>query len=154
MNNMLVQMEQLSSGYMVLMYLIVLAISATVIMNTLIMSVFERTREIGILTAIGMKGRQILTLFLTEASLLALGGIAMGLIVSIAVIEYLTKFGIYIGNFGTTSALVLGNTIYPYLTMADVTSLTIMTLVITILAGIYPAILAARMEPVDALRGK
>jgi ABC-type lipoprotein release transport system permease subunit len=154
MNSLLIATEQYTSGYMVLMYLIVLAISATVIMNTLIMSVYERTREIGILSAIGMKGRRILTLFLTEAILLALGGIALGLIVGVALIAYFTKFGIYIGNVGTTSELMLGNFIFPYLTIQDVTSLTIMTLVITILAGIYPAILAARMEPVDALRGK
>ncbi len=52
---------------MILIYLIVLAITATVIVNTLIMAVFERTREIGILTAIGMKGRRIMAMFFAES---------------------------------------------------------------------------------------
>ncbi len=67
MNELLVQTEQLATSYMVLFYLIVLGITATVIVNTLIMSVFERTREIGILSAIGMKGRRIMAMFLAES---------------------------------------------------------------------------------------
>ena len=58
LNALLVQFEQFANAYMSIFYLIVLAITATVIVNTLIMSVFERTREIGILSAIGMKGRR------------------------------------------------------------------------------------------------
>src|SRR3990170_1852994 len=75
MNELIVQYEDLANSYMVFFYLIVLGISATVIINTLIMSVFERTREIGILAAIGMKGRRIMALFLAESTLLAIGGI-------------------------------------------------------------------------------
>jgi ABC-type lipoprotein release transport system permease subunit len=48
----------------------------------------------------------------------------------------------------------MGDTIYAYLTMQDVTSLTIVTYVITLTASLYPATLAARMEPVEALHGK
>ena len=65
---------------MSIIYLIVLAITATVIINTLIMSVYERTREIGILAAIGMKGSRIMAMFFAESSLLAVGGIVMGLV--------------------------------------------------------------------------
>ncbi len=75
MNELLVQTEELAGGYMIMIYLIVLAITATVIVNTLIMAVFERTREIGILAAIGMKGRRIMAMFFAESSLLAVGGI-------------------------------------------------------------------------------
>ena len=60
MNQLIIQNEEMASSYMVIFYLIVLGITATVIVNTLIMAVFERTREIGILAAIGMKGRRIM----------------------------------------------------------------------------------------------
>jgi len=150
MNEIIIQTEELANSYMSIFYLIVLAITATVIVNTLIMSVFERTREIGILTAIGMKGRRIMAMFLAESTLLAVGGILMGLVLGFLVVAYFTKYGFYIGNMGVT--MLFGNTIYAELTLEDTVRLTILTFVITLLAGFYPAMLAARMEPVEALR--
>jgi len=65
-NELIVQTEEFANAYMVALYLIVLGITATVVTNTLVMAVFERTREIGILAAIGMKGRRIMAQFLVE----------------------------------------------------------------------------------------
>jgi ABC-type lipoprotein release transport system permease subunit len=152
MNTLLTQTEQLSSGYMMLLYLIVLAITATVIVNTLIMSVFERTREIGILSAMGMKSSRIMAMFFIESAILAVGGIAMGLVLGGLLAAYSTYVGFYFGNLGV-SGILLGERIYGYLTLQDTVSLTITAFVVTLLAGLYPAILAARMEPVDALHG-
>ncbi len=151
MNEVILQTEDLANSYMVFVYLIVLAITATVIVNTLIMAVFERTREIGILSAIGMKSRSIMAMFLAESSLLAVGGIIMGLILGLLAVGYFSKYGFFIGNMGLT--LLFGNNIYPQLTLADTIKLTIIAFIITLLAGIYPAVLASRMEPVQALRG-
>lgn len=152
MNALIIQYEEFANAYMVILYLIVLAITATVIVNTLVMAVFERTREIGILSAIGMKGRRIMAMFLAESTLLAVGGIIMGLILGNLVVAYFTKNGFYIGNMGITG-LLIGNTIYTELTLEDTINLTVIALVITLLAGLYPALLAARMEPVEALHG-
>jgi ABC-type lipoprotein release transport system permease subunit len=152
MNEVLVQFEQMANSYMVLFYLIVLGITATVIINTFIMAVFERTREIGILAAIGMKGRRIMGMFFAESCLLAIGGIAMGLMLGGLLAAITTKYGFPIGKLGITGIL-LGERIYAYLTLKDTVTLTIMAFIVTLLAALYPALLAARMEPVEALRG-
>ena len=152
MNELILQTEKMANSYMGILYMIVLGITATVITNTLIMAVFERTREIGILSAIGMKGRRILAMFLAESSLLAVGGIAMGLVLGLLAVYFFSSHGFYIGNMGMTG-LLIGNTIYTDLTLKDTINLSITAFVVTILAGIYPALIAARMEPVEALRG-
>ena len=152
MNTLLVQIEQFSGVYMDFLYLIILAITATVIVNTLIMSVFERTREIGILAAIGMKSSSIMGLFFAESGLLGVGGIVMGSVMGGILVYLATKYGFYIGNIGATG-IMLGERIYAYLVPSDAISLIIVAFIVTLLAALYPAILAARMEPVDALRG-
>ena len=153
LNTLLVQSEQMADAYMVLLYLVVLAITATVVVNTLIMAVFERTREIGVLAAIGMRRRRILALFLAESGLLALGGIGMGLVLGGLLVAYATHIGFYIGNMGITGILI-GERIYAYLTVEDTVVLSLLALIVTLLASLYPAMLAARLEPVAALRSE
>ncbi|MDO8971175.1 MAG: ABC transporter permease, partial [Saprospiraceae bacterium] len=97
MNEIVAQTEELANTYIYVLYLIVLAITATVIVNTFIMAVFERTREIGILAAIGMKDRRIMAMFFAESSLLAVGGILMGLILGGLLVFYATNYGFFIG---------------------------------------------------------
>lgn len=155
LNKLLLQTEELSTSYMAYFYLIVLAIAATVIINTQMMSVYERTREIGILSAIGMRGRKLLAIFLTETGLLAVGGIVLGLIVGGAFIAYFTRFGfpLDISSFGVTGIL-FSDKIYTQLTVKDAVQLTLMSFIVTVLAGLYPAVMASRMEPVAALRAE
>jgi len=152
MNQLLYTTDQFSRAYMFLLYLIVLAITATVIINTLIMSVFERTREIGILASMGMKASHIMTLVFTESGILAVGGILMGLALGGLMVWYASTVGFAIGDMGV-SGMLFGDRIYGYLTLADTVTLSATAFVMTLLAGVYPAILAARMEPVTALRG-
>jgi len=156
MNELIIQTEDLSKGYMTLFYLIVLGITATVIVNTLVMSVFERTREIGILAAIGMKGRRIMAMFLAESTLLAIGGILLGLALGYLASSYFAHYGFYIGDiYGSSGTdFLINDTIYTKLTASDATSLTVLAFIVTLAAGLFPAILAARMEPVDALRAE
>lgn len=153
MNEFMIQYEDLANSYISILYLIVLAITATVIVNTLIMSVFERTREIGILSAIGMKGRRIMAMFLAETTLLAVGGILMGLVLGVLVVYFFSKNGFYIGNMGLTGFLI-SDTVYTKWDVNDSINLTLMAFIITLLAGLYPAFLASHMEPVEALRAE
>jgi ABC-type lipoprotein release transport system permease subunit len=148
-----VEWEAMAQSYIGIFYMIILAITASVIINTLIMSVYERTREIGVLSAIGMRGNRILTLFLAESSMLAVGGVIIGLIVGVLSTLYFNVNGFYIGNMGL-SGIVITDTIYAKLTMDNIINLTILTFVVTLLAGLYPAVMASRMQPVEALRAE
>jgi ABC-type lipoprotein release transport system permease subunit len=152
-NELIIQTEQFAGAYMVVLYLIVLGITATVIVNTLVMAVFERTREIGIFAAIGMKGGRIMAMFFAESGFLAVGGILMGLVLGGVLVYYATVYGFYIGNMGITGILI-HDTIHAYLTVSDTITLSITAFVVSLLAALYPALLAARLEPVEALRAE
>ncbi|RMD76926.1 ABC transporter permease [Candidatus Dojkabacteria bacterium] len=119
------------------------------IVNTMLMSVFERTREIGVLKAVGARNKDILLLFVTEAGLIgAFGGLA-AILVSLIVMSA--------GNS------IFAENIVPRLGISEVKSLFVnepslflytflASLIVGIFAGLYPAIRASRLNPVDALR--
>jgi len=151
LNSLLVLVNDFSNAYLTVINLIILGITVTVIVNTLLMSVFERMREIGILSAIGMKGRQIIALFLAEASLLAMGGITFGALAGWALSAYFGKVGIYFGDLGISGEMLLEDRIYTSLTLESAINLIITAFVITLIASLYPARMASRMEPVEAL---
>ncbi len=150
MNNFLLSFEPFANAMFYLLYLIVLGITATVIVNTLVMAVFERTREIGILAAIGMKSWRIMSMFFAESALLAVGGLLIGWILGAGLVYYVVKIGFTIGNVGLTG-VILRDTIYGQFNLSDGIQLSIVALIVTLLAALYPALLAARMEPVEAL---
>lgn len=151
LNSLLVLVNDFSNAYLTVINLIILGVTVTVIVNTLLMSVFERTREIGILSAVGMKGRQIIALFLAEASLLALGGVTVGSLAGWALSAYFGRVGIYFGDLGLSADMLLEDRIYTYLTLESAVNLIITAFVITLIASLYPARMASRMEPVEAL---
>lgn len=153
MNELLVLINDFSNTYLTILNLIILGVTVTVIVNTMLMAIFERTREIGILAALGMKGRQIVLLFLAEAALLALGGVAAGLLAGWALSAYFGSVGIYFGDIGV-SGMMMGDRMYPYLMLEDVIRLTLMAFLVTLLASYYPAQIGSRMEPVEALRAE
>ncbi len=153
LNPLILDWETTANSYISILYLIVLAITASVIINTLIMSVYERTREIGILSAIGMRGGRIMFLFLVESAFLAAGGVVMGMILGVFGTFLFNIKGFYIGNMGLTGFLVT-DTIFAKLTMGNLVNLSIVTFIFTILAGLYPAVMASRLQPVEALRAE
>ena len=92
-----------------------------------------------------------MVLFLLEAAVLAIGGIAFGLLIGgVLPVAYFGQVGIYFGDLGV-SGMLLGDRIYAFITIQDTINLTITAFVITLLASLYPARMAARMEPVEAL---
>lgn len=154
LNQLILQAVETSMGIAYLMYLVVLAVVAVVIANTLLMAVFERTREMGILAALGMKGRQIMMMFLMEAGMLGLAGVGLGLLLGSLGVLYLATEGWHIGEMATVASagMAYGETVYGRFAPQAMGALSVAAMAIILLASLYPAWFAARMEPIDALR--
>jgi ABC-type lipoprotein release transport system permease subunit len=154
LNQLMLQTMESSMALLYLFYLIVLAIVAVVVANTLLMSVFERTREMGILAALGLKGRQIMTMFLMESALLGIFGVFLGVILGSLGTYYLATEGIHIGDMASqvSADLAYGETMYASFQWSATFVLSVVCWLITMLASLYPAWFATRKEPIDALR--
>ena len=154
MNALVLNAIEQGNTFYILIYGIVILIVAVLVANTLLMSVFERTRELGILAALGLKGGQIVSMVLLEAGTLALMGILGGLVLGLLVVWYLSIHGLYIGD--DVASMVQGfaypSTFYAKIAPMDFFALSLAMLGIVLLAALYPAGFAARLEPVEALK--
>jgi len=155
LNKFFVETMASAMSFYAIMDFIVILIVAVIIVNTLLMSVFERFREMGILAALGMKGGQIRLMFLLEAATLGLLGIAVGILIGAAGVAYLATTGIPIGDKMAAVAgsnFALSATMYGRFDVNSFINLSLATLFVVVLASLYPAWYAARLEPVEALR--
>lgn len=154
MNTLILNAIEQANYFYIIIYGIVILIVAVLIANTLLMSVFERTREMGILAALGLKGYQIVAMILLEAGTLALMGVIGGLILGVLAVWYLSFNGLYIGD--DIASMVQGfaypSTFYAKIVPVDFLVLSLAMLGIVLLAALYPALFAARLEPVEALK--
>ena len=128
---------------------IFLVIAIIGVINTMLMAVMERTREIGTMMAVGMRRGRITELFLWEAAALAVLGTTSGLLISMTII-------LTIASRGGVPANAPGSAAVYHIVPAVPLDLLIPTILAaglgTILAGVYPSWRAARLSPVDALR--
>ncbi len=135
------------------MGLVVVLIASIGILNLMMMAVFERTREMGVLAALGMKGRQIMGLFLLEGTLIGVVGAVIGCLLGILLLGLVGQVGIdlsFASGMGEVGAL-MGDRLYPSVTPAGVISRGVAVALIAMLASLYPAWQAARKEPAEAL---
>jgi len=153
LNSLLLQSWEAGVVYYYALYGIVFLVVASLIVNTLLMSVFARAREIGILASLGMKRVQILLLFLVEGILLGVLGIAVGWVLGLGAVSYLTFVGIPIPaeTVSLIEGFAFGTTMYGGFAPDQFALLSLMLLAIVALVSLYPAWYAARMEPVEAL---
>lgn len=140
-------------GVMNIFSIVMLVIIGIGILNLLLMAVYERTREIGLLGALGMKSGQITLLFLLEGILMGLVGMAFGVVFGLLINLLLGQVGLDYTKFSSLTsymALISGK-IYPSLGIEKLGQHVLTVIVITTLASYYPAREAAHHEPAQAL---
>lgn len=135
-----------------IMYVILIVVVAFSILNTFLMAIFERTREFGVLIAIGMTpGRLMRSLFL-ESMTITLIGIILGIISGSLITWYYQVHGIMIsGASELLSQYGLPERMYPQLSVLSLSVGTGIVLIITILTAIYPILKVRRLKPVEAM---
>jgi len=132
---------------------IVIAIASLGIVNTMLMSVFERVREIGTMMALGVTRREILLLFLAESMLLGAAGGALGGLIGGGLVKYFSIVGISPpSSISALTSLPIGTTFYADFSWKWILVFFALAQVVAILAALYPASIASRQEPVEALR--
>ena len=128
------------------------------IMNIMIVSLMERTREIGILKALGMKSRTVLLIFLSEAIIIGLLGAAIGIALGLGLADVVARFGFLViggqgmANQANQATRAGGLTITPVLTPAVFLGAFAFGLIVSVIFGLYPAWRASKLKPVEALR--
>ncbi|MGZ6315705.1 MAG: ABC transporter permease [Anaerolineales bacterium] len=132
---------------------IILVIAGIGILNMLLMAVYERTREIGLLGAIGLKPRQIASLFILEGAMLGVIGVGVGILFGFALNGSLGRVGMDMSAYSNMTeymALISGR-VYPTLGLSNLFARSITVLVISTLAALIPAREASHREPAEAL---
>jgi ABC-type lipoprotein release transport system permease subunit len=141
------------NGVMNIFGVIILLIAGIGILNLLLMAVYERTREIGLLGAMGLKPRQISLLFVLEGIMMGLVGVAAGIAFGLLINGLLRQVGLDFSYMSTATeymALISGR-VYPSWGLEKLLSRALTVAIISALAALIPASEAARREPATAL---
>jgi len=138
-----------------LQFLVGLVIAAG-IMNTLLMSVFERQREFGVMLAIGMEPRQIVKLVLAESLLIGVAGLVLGTILTVPWYAYMSSVGIdfsrLVGENYSAGGVLVDPVLKFRLYFESGLIIGVVLFGLTLSAGLYPAYRAGRLPPVESLK--
>lgn len=149
------RMLEVSRSSSVIMIFIIFFVATLGVVNTMLMAVFERTRELGVLKAIGMSGGRIVLLIVTETLFLVLISAAVGTLLGLGLDLYMVEHGIDLSS--VTGGLSIGRVgidpvIHGAITPRGVILPTVLLSVMCFVASLYPAIRAARLRPAVGMR--
>jgi ABC-type lipoprotein release transport system permease subunit len=149
----MVQTIEMKSSFMNMFGVIIILIAAIGILNLLLMAVLERTREIGLLGAMGLKPGQILVLFLMEGVMMGLFGALFGIALGLMLIFIVGRVGIDISQFAgiSTMTAIMEGRMYPAPAYGLLFNRILTVTIISAIAALYPAREASKRDPADAL---
>jgi ABC-type lipoprotein release transport system permease subunit len=144
--------ETMDQMLYIFMAVIVLALAFGII-NTMLMVVLERVRELGMLMAVGMKRGRIFAMIMLETVFLSMTGAGTGMLLSIAAIAALGRTGIDLSLFAQgLHEFGMAEILYPSMRLSMYPILALMMIATAVASSIYPALHALRLRPADALR--
>ena len=135
---------------------IVLLMASIGIFNIMLMAVYERTREMGVLGALGMKGRQLMSLFMLEGTFIGLFSAILGCTLSWLLVRAVASVGLNWGALVDTSGAgdvyaLVGDVLYPSIPLVNIIYYGVAVIIIAAVASLVPALQAVRSEPAESL---
>lgn len=144
--------KTMSSFIYIFMGIILLALAFGII-NTMLMAILERKRELGMLLSVGMDKRKIFSMILFETVFLALIATPIGMLSSILSISYFGKYGIDLSSVAAgLESLGIGAKIYTNLPTVLYFNITLMTLIVAFISALVPARRALKLKPAEAVK--
>ncbi len=144
--------EIMESILYIIIGIIMLALSFGIV-NTMLMAVLERRKELGMLMAVGMSKRKVFSMILLETLILSLCGGPLGILLGFITITYTGSKGIDLSVVaGGLQSFGVGSVIYPYIDTVFYFSTGILVIVMALLSALYPARRALKLNPVEAIR--
>jgi putative ABC transport system permease protein len=131
----------------VFIQIILITIVLISIMNVMLMAVYERTKEIGTIAAIGTQPGTIMSLFVTEGLLLGIFGALLGNVIGFLLVSIVRAAEMTI-SFGQSDNILLS----PEVSFATILWTSVIVVIITLLGAVEPAYKASKLDPVEALR--
>lgn len=148
------QIMQSIEAQMGISIFLVLSLASLGVLNTMLMSVFERTRELGVLMAVGMRPRQVVGLVVSESVLLGAVASAVGMVFAAGLVWYLTTYGISF-DLGDEAMEFMGvgfeSVVRGHFRAQRAVTVVALVMVVSVVAALWPAWRAARLSPVDAI---
>ncbi|GIU29662.1 ABC transporter permease [Shewanella schlegeliana] len=151
LNGYLAAISDLMNSYIIIFIVIVFCVLGFGLANTLLMSIFERQQEIGLILALGLQSKAVILMIVIEAVLLLITGLIFGDVLALLTANALSA-GVDLSSIADGLAMAgMDTTLYPVIYSQDVIAANIIVMVLGIITSLWPAIKAARSNPIESI---